>query len=79
MAPAAPPRPAARGRRYPIGIPALYFALLHRHRKRINPDLAPLPGETAADLQRRKVEARDADASIHHLAFLYETERKSCP
>ena len=63
---------------YPIGIPLLYLCELLYHRKAINPDVdaeASLPQE---ELQQRKMEVRDGDASIRHLDFLFAEYEPRC-
>ena len=45
---------------------------LYRNRHKINPDLERMPGETDVQLMVRKLEIRDNDESIHHLAFLFD-------
>jgi len=63
---------------YPIGIPCFFFVELYRHRDKINPELERLEGETDAELQKRKIEVRDANDSISHLRFLFD-ERGPAP
>ena len=102
---------------YPVGIPLLYWVLLFRYRKQLDPNVdesrlgkiedsndgRPRSASTeayreldarlseqsssardlmttmlgantvsAAELQKRKLETRDADESIQHLSFLFE-------
>ena len=63
---------------YPIGIPSFFFVELYRNRHKINPDLERLPGETDAQLQRRKTVVREQDESIQHLAFLFDEYEPRC-
>ena len=57
---------------YPIGVPCFFFGLLHRHRDQINPELERLEDETDEELQLRKIEVRDANEDIQHIAFLFD-------
>ncbi|KAH8048703.1 chlorophyll synthetase [Aureococcus anophagefferens] len=56
---------------WPVGVPLLYFTLLHRHKHEINPSVVVAAPSDAGSARARSLEIRSANGNIRHLGLLY--------